>query len=246
LPHYRKNHGATWKKPHRCRLFSLATVFLLGFLTNSVVLSLLVNHDPREGSPLANFMTNRHDWKYDDISDVTWFVERGAGVRTFCAMRGSGIAINGFGGNDIAEAGATARCPNYISIDKDVIASGCSSTEWQWYRHSMYGWPWTSLSSSIVNDAKGAHKVSVVEVGGNKSIRIPTGLSFGGLCANSLVFAVVYLILFRSVGVVKRAHRRRGGCCLKCGYDLKFAYEYGCSECGWRRESYEEGESSPH
>jgi len=28
----------------------------------------------------------------------------------------------------------------------------------------------------------------------------------------------------------------RRGCCMRCGYDLRFDLANGCPECGWRRE----------
>ena len=61
-----------------------------------------------------------------------------------------------------------------------------------------------------------------------------------GFAINTLLYAAILWLLIRGPFVLRIRSRRRRGCCLKCGYDLRGDYETGCPECGWNR-----GEAAP-
>ena len=48
---------------------------------------------------------------------------------------------------------------------------------------------------------------------------------------------IVVTLLFRNELSPKRRRLRRqqAGLCPLCGYDLKYDFRIGCSECGWKR-----------
>jgi len=57
-----------------------------------------------------------------------------------------------------------------------------------------------------------------------------TGVLLGLIGPPILLVWAIYL----AAGIKDHSRRERGQC-LRCGYDLKFKYESGCPECGWRR-----------
>ncbi len=54
-----------------------------------------------------------------------------------------------------------------------------------------------------------------------------------GFFLNTLFYAVILLL----PSELRRHIRRKRGLCATCGYDLRGNLEYGCPECGWRREA---------
>jgi len=47
--------------------------------------------------------------------------------------------------------------------------------------------------------------------------------------------ALLYLATFSLRRFIVESRRLRRGCCMKCGYDLRWEIARGCPECGWRR-----------
>jgi hypothetical protein len=60
-----------------------------------------------------------------------------------------------------------------------------------------------------------------------------------GVVVDSLVFAVIFVLLRWLMVYPRRfiveSSRLRRGCCMQCGYDLRYNFPAGCPECGWRR-----------
>lgn len=59
------------------------------------------------------------------------------------------------------------------------------------------------------------------------------------LTLNSLLFAFVWFLVFRTfafVPIAWRMNRKRRGLCPKCAYDLQSNSDSGCPECGWNRD----------
>jgi hypothetical protein len=60
-----------------------------------------------------------------------------------------------------------------------------------------------------------------------------------GLAVDSLSYGVglfaIYHATFGLRRFVRESLRLRRGCCMRCGYDLRFDLARGCPECGWRR-----------
>jgi hypothetical protein len=61
-----------------------------------------------------------------------------------------------------------------------------------------------------------------------------------GLLVNGMIYGVMlgllYLSTFKLRKFVRESLWLRRGCCMRCGYDLRFDLARGCPECGWRRE----------
>ena len=64
----------------------------------------------------------------------------------------------------------------------------------------------------------------------------PNRMLWTGMFINLLFYCAVIVMSFYSWGYSRRAIRRRRGCCIKCGYDLRGHSESGCPECGYGRE----------
>ena len=60
---------------------------------------------------------------------------------------------------------------------------------------------------------------------------IPIGIKWLGLCINTLLWAGILWALFLGPPFLRRVVRRRKGCCLRCGYDLRGSGGV-CPECG--------------
>jgi hypothetical protein len=53
--------------------------------------------------------------------------------------------------------------------------------------------------------------------------------------AYGLLMWVLYTCTFGLRRFLRESLRLRRGCCMRCGYDLRFDLASGCPECGWRR-----------
>ena len=58
-----------------------------------------------------------------------------------------------------------------------------------------------------------------------------------GLVLNTLLYAAILWLLILGQWTLHRMLRRKRGCCIKCGYDLRGDTSQGCPECGWGREA---------
>lgn len=55
------------------------------------------------------------------------------------------------------------------------------------------------------------------------------GALYGGM------LALLYVSTFGLRRMARESSRLRRGCCIRCGYDLRYDFVRGCSECGWNR-----------
>lgn len=112
------------------------------------------------------------------------------------------------------------------------------------------GWPWRALACKLtVRDAPDFTSHTWTASGGvvlgngtfpgwndfppNYPGVLPYLPVWGGLLANTLVFAVAWGIAIYAPGMVKSAVRRRAGQCAGCGYGLEGLTEVAvCPECG--------------
>lgn len=115
-----------------------------------------------------------------------------------------------------------------------------------WWREYATGWPWrawrgshssvpapggyTALSSSLthVGDPTGMTRWGFV---------VPYGPVWSGNVGNSLVGAIGIWALVVLPAAVRRARRRRRGCCVACGYELAGVGGGVCPECGGGSET---------
>lgn len=63
----------------------------------------------------------------------------------------------------------------------------------------------------------------------------------GGFVGNTSFYAVLLWALSQAPFAACRFIRKRRGLCIKCGYDLRYDFSVGCSECGWGRGERVEG-----
>jgi hypothetical protein len=110
-----------------------------------------------------------------------------------------------------------------------------------WWREYASGWPWRAWrgGDSLV-PAPGGHTVrseSTVTfrdpLGWNRfGYLVPYGPVWSGIVLNSLVGAIGIWALVVFPAAVRRARRRKRGCCVACGYDLAGVGGGVCPECG--------------
>ncbi len=66
---------------------------------------------------------------------------------------------------------------------------------------------------------------------------IPLRPIWPGFAINTAFYAAILWLLTLGPFTLRRVIRRKRGCCIKCGYDLRGDFSGGCPECGWRREA---------
>ena len=68
---------------------------------------------------------------------------------------------------------------------------------------------------------------------------LPARPVWGGFLANTAIYAVAlaagYWLLAAPRRFFREASRMRRGCCVACGYDVRYDFVGGCPECGWNR-----------
>jgi hypothetical protein len=64
---------------------------------------------------------------------------------------------------------------------------------------------------------------------------IPLRPIWGGLLLDVCLFSTLGGGLATTFVSLRRLRRRSQGHCPRCGYDLRFAFVDGCSECGWNK-----------
>jgi len=67
--------------------------------------------------------------------------------------------------------------------------------------------------------------------------RLPVHLIWTGFTVNTLFYAIILWLLYRTSSVLRRHIRLKRGRCPNCGYDLRGKHDAGCPECGWNRPS---------
>jgi hypothetical protein len=104
-----------------------------------------------------------------------------------------------------------------------------------------YGWPMLA----VYRESQSAQIVPTSKLLSVRSTRAPLPpMSFPrpiwlGLLADAALYGGVLLLLYLLTSGIRRAMREssrlRRGCCLACGYDLRYDFVGGCPECGWNR-----------
>jgi hypothetical protein len=107
-----------------------------------------------------------------------------------------------------------------------------------------HGWPFRSVWGEVVAPPGVVWNISASIVGRNqtpapRAFSIPFRPVWGGLALNGAVYGAILLLIYypgiRFRHYLKESNRLRRGCCMVCGYDLRFDLAKGCPECGWRR-----------
>lgn len=100
----------------------------------------------------------------------------------------------------------------------------------------QYGWPMYTMYWCMVTDPATPDTAPVerglLEIGTDS---LPLYPIFPGFLINTLVYSGVWIVIFFSIAALVRPDNRRRGRCPMCGYDLRGAFDSGCSECGWNR-----------
>ena len=116
--------------------------------------------------------------------------------------------------------------PNIIKVDTysiDIVELGwpmrCIAGE-QWNELHLPSTPWQVTSGMF--QAFGA--------------QWPNRVLWTGMFINVLFYCVLIALTFFCWNYIRRAKRRKRGCCIKCAYDLRGDYSAGCPECGYGKE----------
>jgi hypothetical protein len=115
-----------------------------------------------------------------------------------------------------------------VALASIMVISCC---EWTWGDATTYGLllgGWEDAGGWI-----GETRMARVRAWGiiaNPTMSAEFAATFGLFMPFAIVLSCVWLL-----AGARRGARRNRGQCLCCGYDLKFKYEGGCPECGWRR-----------
>jgi hypothetical protein len=111
------------------------------------------------------------------------------------------------------------------------------------------GWPMRALWGEVQNSfpvmmSSGSRRVLVISrppaAGPVPAAHVwPYRPIWLGLLADGALYAAILLVLylstFRLRRILRESSRLRHGCCIRCGYDLRYDFVHGCSECGWNR-----------
>jgi hypothetical protein len=100
-----------------------------------------------------------------------------------------------------------------------------------------YGWPCRCLTTGFLNPGGGGIRWGAIEDPRLEQVHLPATLAYqpiwGGLAANTALFAVPWAALLWGLARAARWWRRRGpGTCAACGYDLRGNRSGLCPECG--------------
>jgi hypothetical protein len=105
------------------------------------------------------------------------------------------------------------------------------------------GWPLCALRCDVVLTSSGVEPASSVAGG----IRVQSGMNHAqrhelavlpmtpiwpGFAIESLAFSAAWFLLLSAPRIVRGCVRRRGNCCVACGYDLHGLLSDRCPECG--------------
>jgi hypothetical protein len=103
-------------------------------------------------------------------------------------------------------------------------------------RFEARGWPFLSMRGEVdpntaqINPSRLCHPI------------------WGALAIDGILYGTALWLLYQSTFGLRRflreASRARRGCCVQCGYDLRFDLAAGCPECGWRRQPSTEPRAS--
>jgi hypothetical protein len=110
-----------------------------------------------------------------------------------------------------------------------IMAVSCC--EWTWGESTTYGLligSWEDAGGWI-----GETRMARVRAWGivaNPTMSTEFAALFGLFIPAAIILTSAWLL-----SGLRAGRRREQGRCPRCGYDLKFKYEAGCPECGWRR-----------
>ncbi|MBL8880177.1 MAG: hypothetical protein JNG88_13750, partial [Phycisphaerales bacterium] len=120
--------------------------------------------------------------------------------------------------------------------------SGDSSLE---YLVVGFGWPMIALrGSAMIADDSIRQTMAAQSRARSVEFGVPWIPVWPGIIVNSIayggtLFLLVWL-LTRPRRIFIELMRVRGGRCIQCGYDLRFDFARGCSECGWLRSDVDQ------
>jgi hypothetical protein len=106
---------------------------------------------------------------------------------------------------------------------------------------------WHTTRRVVSNEVAEAHGWPMVAVwqqptpGLTNQLGLPIRPIWSGLLIDSALWGAALAGIYASTRNLRHFIREsrwlRRGCCMRCGYDLRFDLARGCPECGWRREA---------
>lgn len=124
------------------------------------------------------------------------------------------------------------------------IDPGVPSQVWNLYEA---GWPFIAFRGWHVREFGGpagmvVHQQGLIDLPvlrragrSSRTAPFPFWPRWTGLLSNSAIYGMGWAALFLFAHRWRVTKRRKRGCCICCGYDLRGAV-HGCPECGWNRQ----------
>jgi hypothetical protein len=123
-----------------------------------------------------------------------------------------------------------------LSVDEQEHQRQVDARESYWLLSMRFGWPFPVLALEHWRFIRGftlqLQATNAITIADR---RLPGRIVWAGLCAGSLVYALPMLMIPLLLRPLRARRRRRRGCCMSCGYDLRGEFDAGCPECGWNR-----------
>jgi hypothetical protein len=171
----------------------------------------------------------------DRYREAIWRTPDTAAPHTAAALRETPI------GRDITRGGwgripdPPAQPPDFSSRPLPIT---CEAVAAGWPLPAVWGWETTT---SQFNSATGALTLVTLQESGlfapprtlaPPPARFPYLPVWPGFLLNSLLYAAPWALVLVAPRAVRRWRRRRRGCCMRCGYDLRGLGGAACPECG--------------
>jgi hypothetical protein len=147
---------------------------------------------------------------------------------------------------------AQQMAPGWSTLNEPTTAFAAGEVTTERRAAAGFGWPWPALGVEWDMDkppgpgarARGAPLSTVVlSANGDRAPALPWRPIVSGLVLGTLVHAALWMMLLALLTAPYRFTRElmrlRRGCCIRCGYDLRYDFPRGCPECGWLREGRE-------
>ena len=94
------------------------------------------------------------------------------------------------------------------------------------------GWPARCLQEAYLVDKQGRWRCAIEIDPKGCGRQLPLKPHWPGFAVNTLFYAALLWLPLYAPFALRRRFRRRRGCCIKCGYDLRGATHDRCPECG--------------
>lgn len=133
--------------------------------------------------------------------------------------------------------------PSWAKLETPTQAFASGSIKSEHRIAAGFGWPFVALAYEFVVE-QGVNQNAFSSSTNLSQVFPPMFIPYRpiliGFLLNSVIYAIGPLVIFlairRPLHIYKEFMRMRRGCCVICGYNLRYDFKQGCPECGWLRE----------